>query len=101
MEIKLENTQPVFAHDVMISTIYKTSKTKKGNIKKEAYTELMFLDIISKQAIARVVLPSNVLKILPHLLIDNLKKIKKELKNKEMPKKEKVEINSTNASYLG
>ncbi len=101
MEIKLGSARPLFAHDVMISTIYKTSKTKKGNIKKEAHTELLFIDLLSKQAVARIVLPSNVLKVLPQLLNDNFKKVKKELKNKEMPKKEKVEINSTNASYLG
>jgi len=101
MEINLGSTRPVFAHDVMISTIYKTSKTKMGKIKKEAHTELLFIDLISKQAVARVVLPSTVLKVLPQLLTDNFKKIKKELKNKEMPKKQKVEINSTNASYLG
>ncbi len=101
MDINLGGTRPVFAHDVAISTIYKTHKTKRGKIKKEAHTELLFVDIVSKQAVARIALPSTVLEALPQLLTDNIKKIKKELKNKEMPKKEKVEIESTNASYLG
>jgi len=101
MDINLGATRPVFAHDVIISTVYKTNKTKRGKIKKEAHTELSFIDIIGKQAVARVALPFTVLEVLPQLLTDNIKKIKKELKNKEMPKKQKIEIESTNASYLG
>lgn len=101
MEINLRNTRPLFAHDVLLSTIYKTHKTKRGKIKKEAHTELIFIDIISKQAVARIALPFNVINILPKLFSDNIKKIKKELKSKEIPKKEKVEIKSSNASYLG
>ena len=101
MDINLGNTISVFAHDVAISTIYKTSKTKRGKIKKEAYTELLFIDMISKRPVARVALPFTVLEVLPQLFTDNIKKIKKELKSKEMPKKQKVEIKGTNASYLG
>ena len=101
MEINLGSARPVFAHDVAISTIYKTSKNKKGITKKEAHPELLFVDVIGKQAVARVALPFTVLEILPKLFEDNIKKIKTELKNKEMPEKQKVEIESTNASYLG
>jgi len=101
MDINLGRVRPTFAHDVIISTIYKTNKTKKGKIKKEAHIELSFVDIISKQAVARIALPFTVIEALPRLFTDNIKKIKKELKSKEMPKKQKVEIESTNASYLG
>lgn len=101
MDINLGSARPIFAHDVIISTIYKTNKTKRGKIKKEAHAELLFVDIISKQAVARIALPFTVLEALPQLFTDNIKKIKKELKSKEMPKKPKVEIESTNASYLG
>ncbi len=101
MDINLGSARPVFAHDVVISTIYKTNKTKKGTIKKEAHPELLFVDVIGKQAVARVALPFTVLEVLPQLLTDNIQKIKKELKSKEMPEKQKVEIESTNASYLG
>ena len=101
MNISLGNIKAVFAHDVAISTIYKTNKTKRGKIKKEAHIELLFIDVISKQAVARVALPFSIFETLPQLFTDNIKKIKKELKSKEMPKKQKVEIKSTNASYLG
>jgi len=101
MEINLIGTRPVFAHDVVISTVYKTNKTESGTIKKEAHTELLFVDMIGKQAVARIALPFTVLEALPQLFTENIKKIKKELKSKEMPEKQKVEIESTNASYLG
>ncbi len=101
MDINLGGVRPMFAHDVAISTVYKTNKTKNGKIKKEAHTELLFVDMISKQAVARIVLPFTVLEVLPQLITDNIKRIKKELKNKEIPEKQKVEIESTNASYLG
>ena len=101
MDINLGSVRPIFAHDLIISTIYKTNKTKRGNIKKEAHTELLFVDIVSKQAVARIALPFTVIEVLPQLFTDNIKKIKQELRSKEMPKKQKVEIESTNASYLG
>ena len=76
MDINLAGTRPLFAHDVVISTIYKTNKTKRGAIKKEAHTELLFVDVMSKQAVARIALPFVVLEALPQLFTDNIKKIK-------------------------
>lgn len=101
MEINLGDTKPIFAHDVGIVNTFRAEKTKKGKIKKEAFTELVFIDGVKKQAVSRVVLPLSVMKILPNLFMDNLRKIKKEMMNQEAPEKQKIEINSTNASYLG
>lgn len=103
MEINLGNTVPIFAHDVAMSTITKAKKTKNGKAKKESYTELVFIDAIRKSAIARIILPMSVLEGLPKIIEDNLKKIKKDLKDKEMPKEkeEKTEIKTKNNSYLG
>lgn len=95
------NKEPVFAHEVAISTIFRTEKTKKGRVRKESCTELVFFDGIKKQAVARIVLPFGTLKALPFLIQENVKKIKKELKSKELPKKLKVETGSTNTSYVG
>lgn len=101
MEINLGNKPPVFAHDVAISTIFRAEKTKKGKIKKESCTELIFFDGIKKQAIARIVLPFGTLKALPKLIEENVKKIRKEIRSKDLPKKQRVETKSTSASYLG
>ncbi|HJX50371.1 MAG TPA: hypothetical protein VJ438_02825 [Candidatus Nanoarchaeia archaeon] len=102
MDINLGNTVPIFAHDVAMSTVTKAKKTKKGNAKKESFTELVFIDAIRKAAIARIMLPMSVLEEMPKMIEENIKKMKKELKDKEMPKeKEKTEIKTTNSSYLG
>ncbi|MDD5012626.1 MAG: hypothetical protein PHQ66_03220 [Candidatus Nanoarchaeia archaeon] len=101
MEINLGNTIPIFAHDVAMSTVTKAKKTKKGKAKKESFTELVFIDAVRKSAIARIILPMSVLEGMPEMIEENLKKIKTDLKDNEMPKeKEKVEIKKEN-SYLG
>jgi hypothetical protein len=102
MEINLGNIPPIFAHDVAMSTVTKTKKTKRGKIIKEAHTELVFIDAVRKAAIARIMLPMSVLEEIPKMIEDNLKKIKKDLKDKEMPdsKEEKTEI-KTSESYFG
>lgn len=101
MEVKLGDVVPLFAHEVAISTIFRAEKTKRGKLKKESCTELIFFDGIKKQAIARIVLPLGTLKALPKLIDENLKKIKREIKSSELPQKQKVETKSTNTSYLG
>lgn len=100
MEINLGNVPPLFAHDVIMSTITRARKTKKGNTVKETYTELIFIDIVRKAALARIVLPTNVLEEIPKMIEENLKKIRKDLKNKEMPKEQKIET-KTKGSYFG
>lgn len=102
MEINLGNIPPIFAHDVAMSTVTKTKKTKKGKVKKESHTELVFIDAVRKAAIARIMVPMSVLEEIPKMIEDNLKKIKKDLKDKEMPmsKEEETEI-KTSGSYLG
>ncbi len=105
VEINLGNVPPIFAHDVAMSTVTKSKKTKKGNIKKEAFTELIFIDAVRKSALARIVLPISVLEELPKMIGENVKKIKEDLRNKEMPKSsketEKTEIKTTSGSYVG
>jgi hypothetical protein len=99
MEINLGNTVPLFAHDVAISTLTRSNKGKNGKAKKEIFTELVFIDGMRKTAITRIVLPMSVLEQLPKTIEENLKKIKKEMKDKEMPK-QKTET-KTAGSYLG
>lgn len=100
MEINLGNVPPIFAHDVAMSTITKAKKEKNGKTKKESFTELVFVDAVRKAALVRVVLPMSVLEELPRIIEDNLKKIKKDLKSKDIPKQEKKET-KTSGSYLG
>jgi hypoxanthine phosphoribosyltransferase len=101
MEINLGNTIPLFAHDVAMSTVTKAKKTKKGKVKKESFTELVFIDGVRKTAIARIILPKDTLEALPKMIEENVKKIKKEMKDNEMPKDLKTETSKTASSYLG
>ncbi len=106
VEINLGNAVPIFAHDVAMSTVTKVRKTKKGNVKKEAYTELVFIDAVRKTALARIVLPMSVLEELPNMISENVKKVKEDLRNKEVPKslkeeQEKTEVKTTSGSYVG
>jgi len=100
MEINLGHIPPLFAHDVIMSTVTKAKKTKRGKVKKESFTELVFIDAVRKAALARIILPKDTLEALPKMIEDNLKKIKEELKNKEIPK-QKTETSKTASSYLG
>jgi len=101
MEINLGNAIPLFAHDVAVSTITKSIKTKKGKAKKEIYMELVFIDAMRKTALARINLPMSVLEQLPKTIEDNLKKVKKELKDKSLPKQKEETKIKTNGSYFG
>jgi hypothetical protein len=106
VEINLGNVPPIFAHDVAMSTITKTKKTKKGNIKKEAFTELVFIDAVRKSALARIVLPMSVLEDMPQMISESVKRIKEDLRSKEIPKslkeeQEKTEVKTTGGSYVG
>ena len=100
MEINLGNVPPIFAHDAIMSTMTRTKKTKAGKTVKEAHTELIFIDIVRKAALARIVLPLDVPEDMPKMIEENLKKIKKELKSKEVPKEQKIET-KTKGSYFG
>jgi hypothetical protein len=100
MEINLGNAIPVFAHDMVMSTVTRARKNKAGKSVKETYTELVFIDIVRKTAIARIVLPLGVLEEVPRVIEENLKKIRKELRKKEMPKEQKIET-KTRSSYFG
>lgn len=105
VEINLGNVPPIFAHDVAMSTITKVKKSKKGNARKEAFTELIFIDAVRKSALARIILPMTVLEDLPRIIGENVKKIKEELRSKEPMKrkdeKEKAEIKTLGGNYVG
>ena len=102
MDINLTNVKPLFAHDVAVSTIFKARKTKGGKTEKEAYIEFVFIDMITKLAISRVVLSVPTVKNLPKILNDILNKIEKELKSKEIRKEPKIETKRADAkNYVG
>jgi hypothetical protein len=105
MEINLGNVPPIFAHDIALSTLTKSKKKENGKQKKESFTEMVFIDAVRKTALARMVLPASVIEELPKIIEDYLKKLKKDLRDKNKPlseaQKEKGKDNRMNGSYLG
>ncbi|MFA5019788.1 MAG: hypothetical protein WC533_01675 [Candidatus Pacearchaeota archaeon] len=99
----MAGVRPVFAHEVAMSTIFRTKKKsgKSKEIEKEALSELVFVDVMGKQVVARIALPFNVLEALPKMIDENIKKIKEELKNKEAPKKPIIETSNNVKNYFG
>lgn len=101
VDIDLKNTELKFAHDVGITAIIRAEKTKRGAVKKEAFTELVFIDTTGKRVVSRIILPLRTLKAMSELITNNLKQLDKQLKSKDIPKQPKIETKSTNSSYLG
>jgi len=126
MDIKVGDVKPLFAHDVIISTVFRVKNPQKENeklknitkiknklknskiknsklskIEKEAHSELLFLDMATRQVISRVALPFSLLESLPKVIEENIKKTKKELENNELPKDSKIETTAQNKNYLG
>jgi hypothetical protein len=100
MDINFGNTVPIFAHDVLISTVTKAKKGDDGKVKKEIFNELVFIDSVKQSAITRIILPASTLEGLPKMIEETIKKNKKEMKLKEMPKEKEKESKKEN-SYLG
>lgn len=100
MDIKVAGVRPMFAHEIVISTMFRSKKDEKGKVTKEADTEIIFVDMATKQVVSRVVVPMSVLESLPGTIENRIKEIKKELKSKELPKKPKIE-ESSSKNYLG
>ena len=124
MDIKVGDVKPLFAHDVIISTVFrvknnpnnqkkesnvkkskiknsKIKKSKSEKVEKEAHSELLFLDMATRQVISRVALPFSVLESLPRVIEENIRKTKKELEKNELPKDPIIETGAQNKNYLG
>jgi len=123
MDIKIGDVKPLFAHDVIISTVFrvknpqkeneknikrknkskniKVKKSKSEKVEKEAHSELLFLDMATRQVISRVALPFSVLESLPRVIEENIRKTKKELENTDFPKDPIIETGAHNKNYLG
>ncbi len=45
---------PLFAHDVVVSTVFRTKKDDNGKIEKEAHSEMLFIDMATRQVVSRI-----------------------------------------------
>ena len=98
--IKIPNIPPVFAHDVAVSTLFRSQKDAKGKIKNEAHHELLFIDLVTKQVISRITLPHKVFESLPKTIENALKKAKTQANKKQSSTSIKIEPTPIK-NYLG
>lgn len=108
--IDIKRTVPLFSDNVVVANLIKSQltskdKEKKGKkIKKEGHITLIFIDSLTQQAVARIVISKQTAEALQKTLEESLKKFEKEIKAKETVKKTKVETIAAEkgkAKYLG
>ena len=102
--LKTSPLQPIFSHEVIVSSMVKAVKTKNG-IEKEAQVILVFVDLTNSQPIGKYVISLSTANGLVNALKVHLDNLQKEIKSKEVPKEVKT-ITPTVASerelsYIG
>ncbi len=102
--LKTSHLQPIFSHEVIVSSMIKATKSKNG-VEKEAQVILLFVDLTNLQPIGKYVISVSTATGLVNALKIHLDNLQKELKSKEVPKEVKT-ITPTVASerelsYIG
>ena len=107
VNIDVSRVVPVFADEVIVAAKIKAFKKEEGSkqVEKEGNIELIFLDQLTHppKAISRVVVSRSTAKGLIRVLNDNLQKMEKDLKDKNMPKPNVPQhpIQKQDKGYLG
>jgi hypothetical protein len=98
IQIDIKRAIPLFADNVIVANLIKDSEKEKASKKKEGHVTLIFVDTLTKQAVARVVVSRQTAESLLKSLDESLKKFDKNLNEKT---KEKSEPASSKTRYLG
>ncbi|MBU2522965.1 MAG: hypothetical protein KKE23_01590 [Nanoarchaeota archaeon] len=87
VSVDVSKAVPLFADEVLIASKIKAFKDDK-KVEKEGVIELLFLDQLSSppKAISRIVISRATAKSLLKVLDENVKKMEKDLKDKNLPK---------------
>lgn len=91
-------TPQFLADDILVDTQIKVNKQENGDIEKVAKVSLMAVDQQTKSINARVVLDHVTAGRLGEILVENMKKIRAELANKDLPKQPKPQ--GTDENYI-
>lgn len=88
VNVDVSKTVPLFADEVVVASKIKAFKDDKNRVEKEGNIELIFLDQLSNppRAISRVVVSRVTAKSLLKVLNENVQKLEKDLKDRNMPK---------------
>ena len=91
--------KPIFADEVAIALKINAAKDENGNIHKDSQIEIIFIDVMTHQAVGAFVITRNTAKSVLKILGQNIEALDKELKSKEMPKQ--PEIKTTGDVFSG
>jgi len=97
--IQTSELDPIFADEVLIMRNIKIQKTGKGKVEKEGHVALLFVDMMNTRPVGKFILSVSTANQLQAILAKEIEGIKKDLKNKTMPKAAKAEVEST--GYVG
>jgi hypothetical protein len=86
--------KPLFADEVIVITPVRAIKEKK-TVKKEGHVVFVFMDMLSQQPIAKIVLSKTTAQSFNKILGNVLVKLEKDLKSKDMPAPEPIKTDST------
>ncbi|MDE1871018.1 MAG: hypothetical protein KGI06_02145 [Candidatus Micrarchaeota archaeon] len=99
MNIANSSLKPIFADGTAIVMRVKTFKNpQSGEIEKDGYIEIVFLDMMKRQPVGEFVIGKNTAKELIDGIAQNITNLEKELKSKDMPKSPEI-TPSGNTSY--
>jgi hypothetical protein len=91
--------KPLFANEVFVATPIKTKKDKKGKLHREGYVELIFIDVVTRKPVSRVVLLPALAKDFVNTLASKMKEYDKMIKSTKVDKKKAKEVAPVN--YIG
>jgi hypothetical protein len=91
INLKFVDTKPIFADEVAIMLKVKAIKSDKGVVEKEGVITLVFIDMAKQQVIGEFVISKTTAKALVKILPENIEKLEKQLADKSMPEKPKLD----------
>lgn len=98
--LKESKLQPIFSHEVIVSSMVKMVQTK-GGTEKEAQVLLIFVDMTNFQPVGKYVVSVSTAQGLVDALKTHLDNLQKQLKSKEVPKETVTPTVSKELSYIG
>ncbi len=97
-EIRIKPSRSLYAEEVMVINTVKAEKDGE-DVKKQGFMRLTFIDTLSGEAVADITVSNITAKALHKILSENLEKMDKDLKSKDIPEQQVPMRDTTN--YIG
>jgi len=91
VNFKFVDTKPIFADEIALMLKVKAFKNEKGEVEKEGVVTLIFIDMVKQQVIGEFVISKATAKTFAKILPENIEKLEKQLVDKSMPEKPKLD----------